>query len=91
MKRYLSRNAIKLVAVAAAFDILYVLLRDFGIELMVTSEMTIAYTQKLVLLVSVVGVAASIFYWLASGAVVVLVYEIYRRGSAAQGNEDLQS
>lgn len=80
MVRFLADNVLKLVAMAAAIDVFYVLLRDFGVELMVWPEATIAYNQLIGRVVALVGVIDTAFYWLAFGAVAVCVERIYRRG-----------
>lgn len=79
VKSYLRRNALKLVVAAAAFDLLYVVLRDFGYQLLDDSTI-LSYGAPLAGSVNLVGLLAGVFYWLATGAIVVLLYEIYQRG-----------
>ena len=79
---YLTRNAFKLTVLAAATDVLVYLLREFGLGFVLAiMDMTIANTEKLTTIMSVIGLAALMFWWLAFAAIVALLLELRRSRS----------
>jgi hypothetical protein len=77
MRRLLAENVVKLVVMAAVIDILYVLLRDFGLEVISQHASTITYARKLAFLVSLAGLLAAVFFWLAFGALAVRLDDLF--------------
>ncbi len=80
MKNFLAANVVKLIALAAIADLIAVLLREFGIEFFAQRVGTIAYAQKLAMLISVINALSVVLFWAAFAAVAVMVSSLYQRG-----------
>ena len=77
MRDFLLQNGLRVIIIAAVIDILSSLINVFSARVLMLFDYSIEYSRILGDFITLVGIVASILYWLAMAAILVYLERIY--------------